>query len=86
MAKVTFLARWALLALIVRGEIAYHTLKPQNPLPPMAAGVLFELRAAEMSFWYLISVQSAITTRFGNKFETSKKILKLLQDNYSEPV
>jgi hypothetical protein len=51
----------------------------------VATGVLFELRAAKTSFWYLISVQSAITTRFGNKFETSKKILKLLQGKYSEP-
>jgi hypothetical protein len=63
----------------------YHSLEAQNPLPLMATGVLFELRAAEMSFWYLISVQIAITTRFGNKFETLKKILKLLQGNYSEP-
>ena len=52
----------------------------------MATGVLFELRAAEMSFQYLISVQIAITTRFANKFETSNKILKLLQGNYCEPV
>ena len=52
----------------------------------MAVGILFELRSAEMSFCYLISVQIAITTRFGNKFEASKKILKLLQDNYPELV
>ena len=44
------------------------------------------MRSAKMSFWYLIYIQIAITTGFGNKFETLNKILKLLQGNYSEPV
>ena len=44
------------------------------------------MQSAKMSFWYLISIQMAITTRFSNKFETLNKILKLLQGKYSESV